>query len=196
MNLNSCMVQITVRPSKLRMNTKTIKKTLEQYSQTKIRLLAEIPSVKLSEGTVLDSNNSMPYYCIVSSEMNACWTESLVDDLQVVLSQSEDCLRTAYQLSRNKANEVLVWVLSNKNRHWSPELPNSVPVAYGLKDYKFTAEALRKACNYVLSECAKRDLKIPLLAFDGQWYSVMVRDASGKPLTKLQLQKDGMVLLS
>ena len=108
----------------------------------------------------------------------------------MLLTESEECLKTGHQLSRRKANEVLVWVLSNKDRRWSSELPNSVPIAYGLKDYKFSTEALRKACNHVLGECAKRGLKVALLAFDGQWYSLMVRDSEGEPLTQLQLQKD------
>ena len=99
-------------------------------------------------------------------------------------------LETGHQLARKKAAEVMVWVLSNKDRYWSAEIPNSVPIAYGLKDYKFSSQSLRNACDYILSECRKIGIQMPLLAFDGQWYSLMVRDGSGNPLTILQLQKD------
>ena len=84
----------------------------------------------------------------------------------------------------------MVWVISNKDRHWSQDLPNSVPVAYGLKDYKFTSDMLRETSNYVLEKCVEHGLKVPLLAFDDQWYNLMVRDKDHQPLTKLQLQKD------
>ena len=110
--------------------------------------------------------------------------------MHVALNESEECIQTGHQLCRRKATEVMVWVISNKDRYWSQELPNSVPVAYGLKDYKFTCDMLRQASNHVLEECVKHGLKVPLLAFDGQWYKLMVRDKGHKPLTKLQLQKD------
>ena len=35
-----------------------------------------------------------------------------------------------------------------------------------------------------------RQLKVPPITFDGQWYALMVRDEEGKPLTKLQVQMD------
>ena len=113
----------------------------------------------------LTSEDDSPYYGTVSNMESVHVVENVVDRLQMLLTESEECLKTGYQLSRRKANEVLVWVLSNKDRLWSFELPNSVPIAYGLKDYKFSAEALRKACNYVLGEYARRGLKIPLPAY-------------------------------
>ena len=180
-----------VRRSKLSDKTKVLKQKLETYTETKVQLLAEIPSIKMKECRSLTSEDDTPYFGTVSNiEREDCENMNIVDRLQMLLMESEECLKTGHQLSRRKANEVLVWVLSNKDRLWSSELPNSVPIAYGLKDYKFSAEAMRKACNYVLGECARRGLKIPLLAFDGQWCSLMVRDSEGEPLTQLQLQKD------
>ena len=43
---------------------------------------------------------------------------------------------------------------------------------------------------HVVDECEKRNLHVPIISFDGQWYQVLVRDSNGYPPTKLQLQKD------
>jgi hypothetical protein len=39
-------------------------------------------------------------------------------------------------------------------------------------------------------ECEKRNLHVPIISFDGQWYRVLVRDSNGYPPAKLQLQKN------
>jgi hypothetical protein len=39
----------------------------------------------------------------------------------------------------------------------------------------------------------KRNLHVPIISFDGQWYRVLVRDSNGYPLTQLQLQEDVFV---
>ena len=50
-----------VRHSKLSANTKVIKQKLETYAETKIILLAEIPSVKMLESNALTSGDSSYY---------------------------------------------------------------------------------------------------------------------------------------
>ena len=107
-----------------------------------------------------------------------------------LLNEAEECLKTGQQLSRRKTTEVMVWLISNKDRQWSSELPNSLHVAFGLKDYRFSAENLRSATNYILEKCTEHGIQIPLLAFVGQWYTLLVRNDDRNPLTKLQLQKD------
>lgn len=63
-----------------------------------------------------------------------------------------------------------MWVLSDKDRNSGLQAPTSLPVAYGLKDYKFTASAMQKATESVLVECRERGLRVVLLATDGHWY--------------------------
>jgi hypothetical protein len=43
---------------------------------------------------------------------------------------------------------------------------------------------------HVVDECEKRNLHVPIISFDGQWYRVLVRDSNGYPPTKLQLQNN------
>ena len=178
------------RPKRLKPITKILKEKLELFSERNITLLAEVPSVRMLERTHEEITTTSPYHEVIKSHsVNKSFTDN-VADLQVALTESEECIRNGHQLSRKKATEVMAWVISNKDRQWSPELPNSLPVAFGLKDYKFSTENLRNATNYVLENCKERGIEIPLLAFDGQWYSLLVRDDYGNPLTKLQLQKD------
>lgn len=90
---------------------------------------------------------------------------------------------------RRRATEIMVWVLTNEHRNSTLEIPCSLPIAYGLKDYRLTAKSMREATECVLQTCAKAGLHVLGFATEGQWLTVMVRDVKGKPLT-FQLQKD------
>ncbi|KAH3739771.1 hypothetical protein DPMN_046458 [Dreissena polymorpha] len=49
---------------------------------------------------------------------------------------------------------------------------------------------MRNVAEHVLNEFAKKCIHIPAISFDGLWHNLSVRDATNRPLTKLQLQKN------
>ena len=112
------------------------------------------------------------------------------DELGQVIQKAKQVVRSSYELTRRRATELMVWVLTNKDRNTKTEIPCSLPVAYGLKDYRLTTQAMRNATEAVLKSCSEHGLKVLCFATDGQWLNLMNRDASGKPLTLLQLRKD------
>ena len=98
-------------------------------------------------------------------------------------------MREAYRLSNTRATEVLVFMVSDLDRLYKPEILHSVPVAYGLQGRSLTANTMRKMLKHVISECSKKGLYIPVFSSDGQWYNLYVKDSNDQPLTILQLQK-------
>ena len=99
-------------------------------------------------------------------------------------------IESSYQLARKKATELLVWLISDVHRTWKPEISHSIPVAYGLKGYSLPARAMRNMCEEILQECFDKGMHVAWTTFDGQWMPLANRDANGKTLTLLQLQKD------
>jgi hypothetical protein len=57
------------------------------------------------------------------------------DELGQVIQKAKQVVRSSYKLTRRRATELMVWVLTNKDRNTKTEIPCSLPVAYGLKDY-------------------------------------------------------------
>ena len=84
----------------------------------------------------------------------------------------------------------MVWMLTNKDRNSRLEIPCSVPIAYGLKDYRLPATALRDATDEILEVCHQKGFHIRSLSTDGQWIQLMTRDSEHRPMTVFQLQKD------
>lgn len=54
----------------------------------------------------------------------------------------------------------MVWVITNKNSDSSSQMSCSLPIAYGLKDYKLTSDLMRSATDHVLKECAKHGIRV------------------------------------
>ncbi|MEW8545287.1 MAG: hypothetical protein AB2693_17330 [Candidatus Thiodiazotropha sp.] len=81
-------------------------------------------------------------------------------------------------------------MIANLDRLHMPEMHHAAPVAYAFNGYSMRSDVMRNMVERVLHECYIRDLYVPVVSFDGQWYSLAIRDSHGKPLTLLQLQKD------
>ncbi|OWF39409.1 hypothetical protein KP79_PYT22952 [Mizuhopecten yessoensis] len=99
-------------------------------------------------------------------------------------------LNAAYKLNRVKANEFLGIMISDLDRMSSMTSIPSVPIAFGLKGYSLPTDTLRNVLEFVLTECEKAGLYVPVCSFDGQWSLVTVTDQDDSPLTTSQLQKD------
>lgn len=110
--------------------------------------------------------------------------------LRTYINKCANALESAHNIAKPVASEILMFILSDLDRMFHPEQPHAFPVCYGMKGYSLKTETLRNMIFHVLDEWHRRDMHVPVISFDGQWYRLLVRDSNGRPLTKLQLQKD------
>lgn len=92
-------------------------------------------------------------------------------------------------MTRLASKEVIVVMLSDLDRMNQPDIPHAIPVAYGLAGYSLKTENIRRLLLQVLIECAQRNLHVPVLSSDGQFYKLAVQNINGDPLTVLQVAK-------
>lgn len=173
------------QPSRMRQNVKEIREQLEVFVSEHVY---EIPSIRMADmcSGVLYSSPNIPY---TYSPINRVFEVNSAG-LQPSLDRSMSVLEDGYNLLRGKATELMVWVLSDRNRNSKREIPCSVPITHGPKDYKLSSEAMHQATLHVLSECKERNLKVDSFSTDRQWINLMTRDGKGNPTTIYQLQKD------
>lgn len=72
-----------------------------------------------------------------------------------------------YDILRQRATEIIVWAITNKNRDSSTQIPCSLPITYGLNDYRLTSDIFRSATDHVLKECAKHGIRVLSFATHG-----------------------------
>ncbi|KAK3085496.1 hypothetical protein FSP39_004241 [Pinctada imbricata] len=176
------------RPTKLTENVKSMKERMTEFTKSNVKFLGEYRSHRFHDQGLCVKSSTYPF--LHGLEKERIVSSITQDEINYSMDTSSSLLNEGYNLLRKKATEIMVWVLTNKDRNSKLEIPCSVPVAFGLKDYRLSCKAMRQATGKVLAECRKRNIRVDSFAADGQWAQLMLRDGDGKPSTLLQLQKD------
>ena len=176
-------------PKSLHPKIKELKKALKNYSSEKVTKLCEVSSTKAIQ-CIHQTSSSEPGHQQHESCLRMADNDVSVTELQNTVRKSEEIVNTAWHLCRTRASEVLVFLIANLDRVHMPEIHHASPVAYAFKGYSMRSDVMRNMIECVLQECYERGIYTPVVSFDGQWFSLAIRDSSGRPLTMLQLQKD------
>ena len=164
-------------------NLKHIKLRLKAFVTNNVEFLCELSTCVMFDSCLRTATKSDLFMLPVEKENCVLYR----DELGQVIQKAKHVVRSSYELTRRRATELMVWVLTNKDRNTKTEIPCSLPVAYGLKYYRLTTQAMRNATEAVLKSCSEHGLSS---VTDGQWVNLMNREASGKLLTLLQFRKD------
>jgi hypothetical protein len=181
----------TDRPKRLPEGLAQLKERLKKYVDENVRFIGEVPSARSSHlcghpqtsQTDFGHNNHGPNTEREQSVLT-------IANLRALLQNVRKSVEEAGTLSRNLASEVLVFLIADLDRVHQREKTHALPVAYGLKGYSLTSSALRMMLEEVVKKAQQFGLHVPVVSYDGQWWTLAVRSKHGEPLTALQLQKD------
>ena len=187
------------RPKKKRSTVQQLKQMLRKYTEEKVVLLAEFPSVfskpcnhfdmaadvqdvrgyhgLSNETTIRESSSFKPTSCFISVAKE-------------ILMKGETQLNEIYNVLPIPAKEVIVALVSDLDRMKKIEIPHAFPVAYGLSGYSLKVESVRSMVSEIIKVCHEKGITIRCISTDGQFYKLCVPDAAGKPLTIIQVAKD------
>ncbi|CAH1779699.1 unnamed protein product, partial [Owenia fusiformis] len=177
------------KPTRLSNTSKLLKEKIKSFRRTNVEFLCEVSSLTAVDNNVSVSSPTPKYPYIFNSSSREIQPYSNYSESDV-LSKAEQALNTAYELSRKKSTEVLVWMLSTTDRLWDKEKVHAVPVAFANVGYSLPTPVMRSMNEEIMSFLQEKQIKVPCLSFDGQWAKIANRSKDGKPLTLLQLQKD------
>ena len=88
-----------------------------------------------------------------------------------------------------KATEILMFLVSTIDREKDATSLDNIPVAYAMKGSSLNCETMRKIINELRNKLKMEGVQILTEVCDGQWYKIIWQSGSGKPLTRLQHQK-------
>ncbi|CAG2249712.1 unnamed protein product [Mytilus edulis] len=174
------------RPTRTSALSKEIKTKLHTFRDECTEFICEVPSIKATACSLSQTNTVLPYVFPVAHDA----ISSSFKDIAVLLSEVKSTLKEAYEICRRKASEVLVWLLSDTDRNYNPEVPNSIPIAYAMKGYSLTTTTMRAMHSGILQTCHEKNVDVLCSCLDGQWIKLATRDINNNPLTLLQLQRD------
>ena len=152
--------------------------------------MAEVPNIRMNE----DHRNLMkddgPYYIPNAPKLRNINKLSICTKLKAICRSTYDIIEEAYELQRRKATELLAFVISDTDRIHSAEHPNQIPIAYALKGYSLSTDALCNMVIVVQNKCKEHGIDILCEGTDGQWARNCMRAEDGSPSTRIQFQKD------
>ena len=93
--------------------------------------------------------------------------------------------KQCHEVLHDPGKELLVFMLTDKDRKQSSNVPYSYPVAYALKGSTMPNNHLRYLVEKVRDELLSRKIPVLCEAYDGQWHKFITEDSEGNSLTLL-----------
>lgn len=175
------------RPTRFSENTKIMKSKIPQFIQNNVKLVAEFPSTTAQMPNHQNEDDKASPFFIPKERSNSEMIQT--DRVVCLLRKAREWLKNVYEISRDLATEVLVFMLSDLDRHYSMEIPSSFPIAYAMKGPSMPTCNMKDMMEQVIMTCEEHNVSVVATASDGQWHNYGVFNNDDKPLTMLQLQR-------
>ena len=111
--------------------------------------------------------------------------EDIQEASKFIAINSKAAFKACHEVLRTPAKELLVFMLTNKDRKQDKKVPYSYPIAYAMKGPSMSNDDLkfmvRKLTNILYTK------KIPILceAYNGQWHNHIMQSEKGHHVMKL-----------
>ena len=173
-------------PTHLHPTTRDLWHMLSAFSQTNSIFMCEVPLLFGEYGSLkIDQEVESPNAVTTNVEETEIDYELVNNLVRLAATEATTFFHQAHNVLRNQAHEVLVFMITEKDRLQQDCIPYAYPVAYALKGSSMGNADLRFMVSEVRAECNRR--KIPLLCevYDGQWQQFIASSTNGDHLTKL-----------
>ena len=138
------------KPKSLHGQSTSLHPTLKNFSEAKSTFVAEIPiltGINKNLVTRQMPNGCYQYVSDISNEfVDGEYVNKQIFDL---CQESYKVLLKAFNLQRQKASEVLLFVCTDSEWEFNKDKPTSIPVAYGLKGKSIRYSTAMKMINIV-----------------------------------------------
>ena len=173
-------------PTHLHPSTRDMQHMVSAFSKTNSSFLCEVPLVFGEYGSLkIDPEVVSPYAVTTNLQQTEIDCDLVNKLVRLATTEATTFFQQTHNALWNQAHEVLVFMITEKDRLQQDRIPYAYPVAYALKGVSMGNADLRFMVSEVRAECCRR--KIPLLCkvYDGQWQQFITSSVNGEHLTKL-----------
>ena len=173
-------------PTKLHESVKQLKLELASSKGRTTKLLCEVPTVTGEYGNItVDPNFSSRYSPAPGRIAIAPDTESLSRLSENLSVNAASSFQECHQVLLDPGKELLVFMITDKDRKQQKNIPYSYPVAYALKGSCMNNSHLQYMVSKVRTELQKRNIPVLCQTHDGQWHKHITENKLSMRLTKL-----------
>ena len=173
-------------PTKLHQSVKQLKIEIASSKSRTTKLLCEVPTVTGEYGNItVDPNFSSPYSPAPGHIAMPSDTENISRMSENLSVNATSSFQECHQVLRDPGKELLVFMITDKDRKQQRNIPYSYPVAYALKGACMNNSHLQYMVDKVRTELQKRNIPILCETYDGQWHKHITENNLSMHLTKL-----------
>ena len=182
-----------VVPTQLHEESKSLRPDMMKFIKTHSRLVCKVPSLRGK----MEIN--LPEFYISPYSMTSMFLNNKYDFLHMfamsclIADEAKLLLQKIHNVLRLQATELLVFMISDKDRLQDSSAPNSMPLAYAysmplayaLKGRCLSNSELRYLINKVRNKLYERKIKVLCKIYDRQWQYTVMHNEEGNPLNRL-----------
>ena len=173
-------------PTKLHQSVKQLKIEIASSKSRTTKLLCEVPTVTGEYGNItVDPNFSSPYSPAPGRIAMPSDTENISRMSENLSVNATSSFQECHQVLRDPGKELLVFMITDKDRKQQRNIPYSYPVAYALKGACMNNSHLQYMVDKVRTELWKRNIPILCETYDSQWHKHITENKLSMRLTKL-----------
>ena len=172
-------------PTKLHQDLKDLRLRISSFTQTNCMLMCEVPTITGDNGNVyVDPNFSSPYCPNMQRTYNIPDLNHITEKNKSLRVESTSAFTACHEVLRTPARELLVFMLTNKDRKQDKQVPYSFPIAYAMKGPSMKNADLQFMVNSLHNKLKEKKIPVLCEAYDGQWHNHITQNANGDHLTR------------
>ena len=174
-------------PSHLHPLIKELKKAIQTFCSTHCKLLIELASFHGQITAPSAPGLHSMYYSTPTLETSEINVNSIHENLLTAGVECKLLIHEIHKVLHRLAKEVLVLMISTKDRFQHGNIPNAMPLAYALKGNSISTKEVQDLVKIMKDKLAENGIPVLVYCCDGQWKNLVFFDDDGEPLTRLQL---------
>ena len=176
------------KPTKFHNRRNELKEQIILYAQFECDVIAELPLVLGCEIVCNERDGESPFRKRKNFTHSVIDLTLLVDKVNVLVAESKYVIKDAHNICRDKASEILIFMLSDSDRMKLVNDDNYThPIGYAMKGYSLRVQTVRDMIEFLCNVLHEKDIPVLCECFDGQWANLVFKDTNGDPLTILHL---------
>ena len=172
-------------PTKIHKSCKILKAKMESFIKTHTRLICEVPSLRGELVVELPPVFLSPYALTSPFIVEPLRLKEINRDIIMLCDESRNLFQHIHDVLRSQASELLVFMINDKDRLQTDDVPNSMPLGYALKGQCLSNADLHHLINTVRNKLKEHKINILAECYDGQWQVTVMTTEKGEPLNEM-----------
>ena len=173
-------------PTRIHPSIRDLRMRIASFTRSNSVLMCEVPTITGEYGNVyIDPNFSSPYSPNTQRQISEINLEYITKQNKFLKIECTGSFTACHEVLRTPAKEIVVFMLTNKDRKQHKQVPYSYPIAYAMKGASMSNSDLQYMVNKLRNTLLEKEIPVLCEAYDGQWHNHITQSSNAENLTRM-----------